>query len=128
MATILVVEDEAGVQLSLRAAIEEAGHSVVEATTGNGGLQAVAGEPIDLAIVDVGLPDVDGIQLLKEMRDKHATIPVIVISGGRPGMVLEEKLALAEAYGALSTLIKPFDDDALLEAMNSALAVVQARV
>ena len=79
MATVLVVEDERGIREVLRRYLERAGFGVL--TTGSGGeaLTIVGGSPIDLVLLDLGLPDIDGEEVLREIRGRGSP-PVLVLT------------------------------------------------
>jgi two-component system, chemotaxis family, chemotaxis protein CheY len=81
VARILVVDDDQAVRLLLRAMLERRGHAVVEATNGNEGLQYYRAAPTDLVITDIQMPVMDGLQMIKELRDDFPTARVIAISG-----------------------------------------------
>lgn len=121
MKRILLVEDQPLVRKAVRGALEDAGFSVVEAGDGEEGLSAARRDSFDLAIVDIWMPRVDGIEFLKQVRAIHADLPVIVISGGGPDAPLEVKAHLAQAHGAHEVLFKPFEDDELMAAVDRAL-------
>ncbi|WP_176525217.1 response regulator [Caenispirillum bisanense] len=121
MKRILLVEDQPLVRKAVRGALEDAGFGVVEAGDGEEGLSAARRDSFDLAIVDIWMPRVDGIEFLKQVRAIHADLPVIVISGGGPDAPLEVKAHLAQAHGAHEVLFKPFEDDELMAAVDRAL-------
>lgn len=79
MATVLVVEDERGIREVLRRYLERAGFGVL--TTGSGGeaLSILGGSTIDLVLLDLGLPDIDGEEVLREIRDRGSP-PVLVLT------------------------------------------------
>ena len=76
---ILVVDDEPQIQRFLKPALKAAGYDVVEAATGGEALKAVATTAPDLVILDLGLPDMDGKDVLTSLRG-WTTIPVIILS------------------------------------------------
>lgn len=121
MKKILLVEDQPLVRKAVRGALEEGGYAVVEAADGADGLTAARGDAFDLAVVDIWMPRVDGIEFLKEVRGVHPGLPVVIISGGGPTAPLEVKAHLAQAHGAQEVLFKPFEDDELLETVARAL-------
>lgn len=123
MRRILLVEDQPLVRKAVRGALEDAGFSVTEAGDGEEGLTAArkAKEPFHLAIVDIWMPRVDGIEFLKQVRGIHADLPVVIISGGGPDAPLEVKAHLAQAHGAHEVLFKPFEDDELMAAVERAM-------
>jgi two-component system, OmpR family, KDP operon response regulator KdpE len=114
--SILVIEDESSVRRFLRVTLEGQDYKVLEATRGEDGLRhASVGQP-DLIILDLGLPDLDGLEVTKRLRQWTAT-PIIVISArGRE----EDKVAALDA-GADDYLTKPFGVGELLARLRVAL-------
>ena len=86
-ARILIVDDEPGIRLSLQGILEEdEGHVVLEAETAEAALELVAKEMPDLVFLDIWLPGMDGIEILKALRGNPTTarIPVIIASARGP--------------------------------------------
>ena len=107
--TILIIDDEPPIRRLLRAALEPQGYRVCEAENGQLGLQeAVANRP-DVVILDLGLPDQDGLQILKRLREWSQT-PVLILSV-RDG---ERDKVAALDQGADDYLTKPFGTAELL--------------
>ncbi|WP_426564708.1 response regulator transcription factor [Angustibacter sp. McL0619] len=79
MATILVVEDDAGIRSALVRSLGERGHAVASAARGMDGLQQAVDDRPDVVLLDLGLPDVDGLQVLAMLR-AVSDVPVIVIT------------------------------------------------
>lgn len=102
-ATVLIIEDDAAIRRFVRAALEEEGLQVAEAETMARGLIEAGTRQPDLLILDLGLPDGNGINLLKDLRG-WASVPVIVLSA-RVGEA--DKIAALDA-GADDYLTKPF--------------------
>ena len=80
-ARILVVDDEAGIRQTLRSILEDEGHSVTAAADAVSGRALMASDGFDLVLLDVWLPDGDGLEILEELREADFRTPVIVISG-----------------------------------------------
>jgi two-component system KDP operon response regulator KdpE len=100
--TILVIEDEEPLTRFLRATLRSQDYRVIDAATGEAGLRCAASERPDLILLDLGLPDVDGIEVTRRLREWTAT-PVIVVSArGRE----RDKVAALDA-GADDYLTKP---------------------
>jgi DNA-binding response OmpR family regulator len=78
--TILVVEDDDGNRLLVRRVLEEQGHMVVEATDGPTALGALVSQAPDVIVLDLGLPGLDGISVLSEIR-RASTVPVLLLTG-----------------------------------------------
>ncbi len=80
-ARILIVDDEAGIRQTLRGILEDEGHSVTAAADAVSGQALMASDEFDLVLLDVWLPDHDGLEILEELREGDFQTPVIVISG-----------------------------------------------
>ena len=115
-ARILVVEDEPDIRRFVRLALASEGHEVFEAPTLQRGLIEAGSRRPELAIVDLGLPDGDGIDLIRELRSWSAA-PVIVLSA-RSGEA--DKVAALDA-GADDYLVKPFGAAELLARVRAQL-------
>ena len=76
---VLVIEDESQVMRFLRATLPSQGYRVVEATTGQQGLVETSTRSPDLVLLDLGLPDMDGVEVTRRLRE-WSTTPIIVIS------------------------------------------------
>jgi two-component system KDP operon response regulator KdpE len=117
---VLVVEDESQMRRFLRTSLVGQGYRVLEAATGQDALQLAANPTPDLVLLDLGLPDVDGIDLTRTLR-KRSAVPIIIISarGREP-----DKVAALDA-GADDYLTKPFGVNELLARMRVALRHAQ---
>lgn len=108
-ARILIVDDEAAMRAVLREYLEEYGYEILEASDGREALVLLEEGIVDLAIMDIFMPDMDGIQLLNEMRARSIFTRVIAVSGGGQSEFPELPLRMAKMLGALATLEKPLD-------------------
>jgi UDP-3-O-acyl N-acetylglucosamine deacetylase len=115
--TILVVDDEENIRQTLRGVLSDEGFEVLEAPDGRRALELLAHTAPSLAIVDVWMPDVDGIELVERMRTQAPGVPIIVISGH--GTI--ETAVRVIRLGAFDFLEKPFPLDALLNVVGRAL-------
>jgi len=79
VATVLVIEDDGGIRMALTRALGERGHVVTSAHTGLQGLQLAIDERPDVVLLDLGLPDVDGLQVLAMLR-AVSDVPVVVVT------------------------------------------------
>ena len=107
LARILVTDDEPMVRDVLRRMLEDDGHQVVEAADGREALTMLQQVPIDLAFVDIFLPEMDGLELLAEARREHPGTVFVAMLSGAVG-VRQDVLKIAEALGTAQTLTKPF--------------------
>ncbi|MFZ9795504.1 MAG: response regulator [Ilumatobacteraceae bacterium] len=79
MATILLVEDDAGIRAALSLALEDEGYEMLQAPDGRTGLALVAGEHPDLVLLDLRLPDISGFEVCREIRAK-SNLPIIMVT------------------------------------------------
>jgi len=113
---ILIIEDEKPIRTFLRASLEGEGHDIVEAEAGREGLAQAAMWVPDLVILDLGLPDIDGLQVIRELRE-WSHVPILILSAReREG----DKVAALDA-GADDYLTKPFGIRELLARVRVAL-------
>ena len=114
---VLVVDDDAGLRAYLRTNLELEGYDVREAASAQQGLAALEDELPDVVLLDVMMPEVDGWNLLRRVRERHGVeaIPVIMYSGDL------EQADDAAQRGAQAFLGKPFDPARLLEAAQQVL-------
>jgi two-component system KDP operon response regulator KdpE len=113
---ILAIEDEPQILRFLRASLVNNGYRFVEATTGEEGLRQAATRTPDLIVLDLGLPDLDGLEVIRRLRE-WSTVPVLVLSarGQEP-----DKVAALDA-GADDYITKPFGVGELLARLRVAL-------
>ena len=113
---ILVVDDEPPIRKLLRMGLSTHGYQVLEAANGKTALELLAQAP-DLIILDLGLPDIQGLELLRTLRARNEQVPIVVLSsrGDETGKVAALDL------GADDYVTKPFGMDELLARMRTAL-------
>jgi two-component system KDP operon response regulator KdpE len=118
--TVLLIEDEPQIRRFLRATLTAHGYRLVEATTAQDGLMQAATCQPELIILDLGLPDLDGLEVTRRLRE-WTTMPILVLSarGQEP-----DKIAALDA-GADDYVTKPFGVGELLARMRVALRHVQ---
>jgi two-component system chemotaxis response regulator CheY len=112
--SVLIVDDAALVRAYYRQALERAGFEVDEALNGLEGLEKVLMQPFDLAIVDVNMPQMDGITFIRTLRGKELPIsamPILVASTEAK----EHDIAAARHAGANFYLTKPINQESLIE-------------
>ena len=115
MATILIIDDEAGIRALLRTVLEAAGYRVTEAANGRQGLERYRLKPTDLIITDIAMPELNGLDLILELTRQFLHAKVIAISGvGGETNVLD----VAKLFGARRTFHKPFSMPQLLDAVR----------
>ena len=113
---ILVVDDEPPIRKLLRMGLNTQGYEVTEAPNGKTALEMLGQNP-DLIILDLGLPDIQGLELLRKIRERNEGVPVVVLSsrGDEAGKVQALDL------GADDFVTKPFSMEELLARMRAAL-------
>ncbi len=116
IACVLVVDDEASIRRLLRVSLTSHGHHVVESSTGANALTAVAMNRPDLVVLDLGLPDMDGIEVVRQLRG-WTQVPIIILSVRDHE---SDKVAALDA-GADDYLTKPFGLRELMARMRAAL-------
>lgn len=114
--TVLLIDDEPQIRRLLRICLEADGYRVIDAANGAEGLKAAAGHHPDLLVLDLGLPDLDGIEVVRRLRE-WSTTPVLILSA-RDGA--EEKVAALDA-GADDYVTKPFHTTEMLARLRVAL-------
>ncbi|HEY0968868.1 MAG TPA: response regulator [Opitutaceae bacterium] len=118
----LVVDDEETLRRVISIVLEQAGHKVFTAGSGNEALAVLAREKVDLVISDIVMPETDGIELVREIRAKYPLMKIISMSGGGNYLTAALCLKLADQMGASGILSKPFTPAQLMESVEQALA------
>lgn len=119
---VLIIEDDSSIRRFLRAALTNEGYRVVEAESGEKGLRTAVSQPPDLVILDLGLPDLDGQDVLKRLREWYDA-PLIILSARDQ----EKEKVEALDHGADDYVTKPFGIGELLARMRTALRHLQPR-
>ncbi|MDP6645738.1 MAG: response regulator [Rhodospirillales bacterium] len=119
MANILIVDDEQLILDMLRLWLEDAGHSVTDATDGNIALVKMKETKIDILVSDLFMPEKEGTELIMEVRNAYPETAIIAISGHQKGSV---HLATAKKLGADHILSKPFDQHEFLQTITNQLS------
>jgi two-component system, OmpR family, KDP operon response regulator KdpE len=113
---VLVVDDEPQICRALRVALRANGYDVLEAATGEEALTAVATHPVDLVVLDLGLPDIDGFEVCRRLRE-WTRVPIVVLSAHGD----DDAKVRALDEGADDYVTKPFSLPELLARMRVAL-------
>lgn len=118
MSHILVLEDEVAIQLGYQLTLTDAGYTVKVMSSGKGLLEAMPG--VDLVITDIVMPDVDGMEVIKQLKEQYPDVPVIAISGG--GRVAADfYLKASKVLGVKKVLQKPIEPEELIDAVKAVL-------
>jgi two-component system response regulator (stage 0 sporulation protein F) len=112
--TLLLIDDEEQVRIFFRVALEEAGYRVLTAENGKHGLHLLKHQVVDLTLVDILMPDMDGLELIRLFHKMRPATKIIAISGASGEW---DYLGTAKQLGANDTLRKPFSLQELLEAV-----------
>jgi two-component system, OmpR family, KDP operon response regulator KdpE len=114
---ILVVDDEPAILRFLRASLESRGYAVATATDGHTALDLIRRVATDLVVLELGLPDMDGLDVVRQIREGSRTLPIIILSSRDN----ENAKVLAFDLGADDYVTKPFGIDELLARIRTAL-------
>ncbi len=117
--TILAVDDSASIRMMLSFTLQENGYHVIEATDGVDGLAKLRGEPVDMVITDLNMPKMDGIGLVRGIRQNPGSrfTPVIMLTTESQ----DDRKQEARAAGATGWITKPFRPEQLLAVVKKVL-------
>ena len=118
---ILVIDDEESVRFVVKEMLEFEGYEVTTASNGKVGLQLFRKKPTDLIITDIFMPEMEGLETIRELHRDFPQLKIIAMSGGGESGMLSF-LSFAKRFGALRTLRKPFSREELLEVVKELLA------
>src|SRR5512144_1695381 len=122
-ATILIVEDDTAMRMMLREALEEDGYTVEDAGGGRAGVERIRQGGVDLVVSDVKMPDLDGLDMLREIKAVTPSPHVITITAF--GSI--DTAIRAVKLGAFDYITKPFEVDQLILSVEKALAERELR-
>ena len=117
---ILVVDDDEQVRSATSLILKRAGYEVEEAEDGETGVEAFRDGKPDLVILDIIMPNREGIEIIPDLRQIRPDARILAISGGGRGNA-QDYLTLADVIGADATLAKPFERAELLSAVSTLL-------
>jgi CheY-like chemotaxis protein len=119
MATVLVVEDYAVTRRMLSYTLAQDGYTVVTAAHGKEALKRLAETPVDIAIVDIAMPEMDGLTLLRHLRanERYKRLPIVMLTASGQ----DADRIQAKAEGANDFLSKPTSSRELLDTVNRLL-------
>ena len=121
MPSILVVDDEGQLRKLIREILEQAGYQVTEARDGKEAIQQYRLAPADVVIMDILMPEQDGLETTATLRREFPNVKVIAITGSSEMIGILSYLDVAKMLGAHRTLQKPFEMKALLETVQAEL-------
>lgn len=123
MPSVLVVDDQDQVRQLIRETLEQAGYEVEEARDGKEGLERYRAKSPDLVIMDILMPDQDGLETIMTLRQEFPDSRIIAMTGGSDTGGIPNFLDVAKMLGARRTLQKPFELKVLLDAVVAELTV-----
>lgn len=117
--TIMTVDDSASVREMVSFTLKEAGYEVIEAADGDEALNKLQNQAVDMLITDLNMPKVDGIDLIKKVREMNDLkfIPVIMLTTESQ----QEKKTAGKAAGATGWIVKPFKPEQLTSVVKKVL-------
>lgn len=115
--SVLVVDDEPAIRRFLRASLTAYGYQVTETESGCDALDIIGRTPPDVLVLDLGLPDLDGVEVIRRLRKAGSRVPIIVLSS----RVDEDGKVEALDLGADDYVTKPFGIDEMLARIRAAL-------
>ncbi len=116
--TVLIIDDEENMRWVLKRALEKAGYEVLTARRGEEGLELFALHPVDLVLVDLKMPGMDGLAVLRELRQRDPRVPILLFTAYATVPTAVEALQ----WGATDYLRKPFDLETVLAKIHEAIA------
>ena len=114
---ILIVDDEPAIRRFLRTSLTAQGFQVIESQDGKSALEEMQRHPIDLLVLDLGLPDIDGFEIINRLRHSGSSVPILVLSSRTD----EAGKVRALDLGADDYVTKPFGVEELLARVRAAL-------
>lgn len=122
---VLVAEDEEDIRLLLEQWLKPLGHTVFTARDGTEALRLLKAHSVDLVVTDILMPEGDGLTVIRGLKQLQPAARVLAISGGGRYMDSREYLKIAEGFGADAAIMKPFNREQFLRAVERAMAPVK---
>jgi two-component system nitrogen regulation response regulator NtrX len=115
--TVLIVDDEEKIRLSLKVGLEDEGFHTILVSSGEEALKAIEKQDVELILLDIWMPGMDGLQALQEIKNNNHDLPVIIMTGH--GSI--ETAVKATRLGALDFIEKPLDLNKIIIMINNAM-------
>jgi len=133
MPSVLIIDDDRMVREATRILLNAGGYEVVVAENGKTGIEIAGSRPFDVAIVDLFMPGIDGLQVIGAIHELNPQMPMIAASGfmfsnGEACPEMPDFDSMALEAGAVATLYKPFRPDALLKEVAKAISPATVQV
>ncbi len=121
MKRVLVIDDDQAIRKLIRTILGKEGFEILEAAGGKEGLRLFDPRSIDAVITDVLMPEIDGLAVIRQIRQQYPLTPIVALSGGGRVLTPEVSLGVAKKVGAFQSLAKPFTRSELLRAVRAVL-------
>lgn len=121
-ARILIIDDDPSMRKTLSDILRTKGYEIVAAASGEEGLAMLGGDVVNIALVDLGLPDIPGLELLEKIKAGNPAVEAIILTGN----ATLDSAVTATQRGAFSYLLKPYDIDQLLLQVRRAIEKQEA--
>ena len=122
MTTILLVDDEDLLREGVQEILEHNGYTVVQASTGHAALQYLAQASVSLVISDLVMPEMNGVDFVRQVRERFPDLPIIVASGSTGAVMARMGIDSIGVPGATASLMKPFRSADLLAQVRQVLS------
>jgi DNA-binding NtrC family response regulator len=113
--SILVIDDDQNIRHTLAAILFQVGFRVITAATSCQAIEHLAKSHFDLVILDLNLPDIDGLTLLSNLHMRYPTLPIMILTG----IPATNSAQMAERLGVVGYFMKPVDPDLLMKCIWS---------
>jgi DNA-binding response OmpR family regulator len=123
MGSILIIDDSTYTRTKIRDFLKADGHEITEASDGSKGLHAISTRPPDCVILDLIMPDVDGLKILKALHDRGDKVPVVVVTADIQESVRKQCME----FGAAAFISKPPKEDELRRTVKNILGSRETR-
>ncbi len=118
------MDDDRDILIAITAILADNGYLTETASDGRQGLQMFSADPPDLVLIDILMPEMEGIETIREIRASNDNAKIVAMSGGG-GIRSEDLLRMASSLGADMTLAKPFTAEELLDTLKMALELTR---
>jgi DNA-binding response OmpR family regulator len=121
MTNVLIVDDDPDYGSYLEALLQRAGFACEVASSGRDALARLSGGAFDAAITDIYMPELDGVEFVRDVSRRHREVALLAVTGGRPDVTDPVSRIMIE-LGVRRVFAKPVDAGALVETLHSAVA------